>query len=680
LVVGGVTQGANGTVVNNGGNVTYTPNPDWCGADTFTYTADDGTNPPVQGTVNVNVVCVNDAPVAGDDGPVAVDEDSANNVIDVLANDTDVDIGDVLVVDAVVTPPGNGAVVNNGNNVSYTPNPNYVGNDWFEYRVADGNGGTDVARVDVNVLPTAPRFQDDMEGGVGGWVATGQWHLIEDGVCCPPPMPSPTHAWIFGNNGFFVGDGTLTTPAIDVTGLAQVDVVFWYCWSIARAYGLAFTVEISFDGGAWAGIWPNGVPPVANAWTQVAPIRVAVPGGAATANVRYSVMSRFGWGCIGIDDVMVAPVGGGGGNRAPTADAGPDQVDICTGDLVNLDGTASFDLDFDVLAHNWVFTVRPPGSVAALNNANTATPDFIPDVAGLYRIELEVDDGNGGTDTDTVDVTAIICGGAGLFFDDVEGGRNGWVPENGWVLVNNPAVGTTSPTHAWQYGGGLYSGTASLTSPVINVAGQDTAIVQFNHHLSINPYLWVGTAGTSARLEVSFDGGLWQEVRRWDDGDPQDIWMASGPINVPVPAGAAGMRIQFTFFSRLGMGGWWIDDIQVLGVAGLGALSVDPSEIMSLQDGFRVDSVVNSPNPIRDVHTTTFTVKGVGIESIRVQIFDLAGRLAFDSGWQANDYAWHVQSDTGETLANGIYLYIVTVRGPNGETVVTETRKLAVYR
>jgi len=680
LVVGAVTQGANGTVTNNGNDVTYTPDPNWCGIDTFTYTADDGTNPPVQGTVTVNVACVNDDPVAGDDGPVAVDEDSANNVIDVLANDNDVDVGDVLFVDAIVTAPGNGAVVNNGNNVSYTSDPNYVGNDWFEYRVSDGNGGTDVARVDINVLPTAPRFDDDLEGGVAGWEVTGQWGLEEDPNCCPPPLPSPTHAWVFGNNGFFVGGGLLTTPAIDVTGLGQMDVLFWYCWSITRAYGLVFTVEVSFDGGAWANIWPNGAPPVPNAWTQVAPIRVDIPAGAATANLRFNVASRYGWGCIGIDDIVVAPVGGGGGNRAPTADAGPDQADICTGDLVNLDGTGSFDPDFDALAYNWAFTAMPPGSAAVLNNADTATPSFIPDVAGVYQIQLDVDDGNGGNDADTVNVTAIVCGGAGLFFDDMEAGAGTWAPDAGWQLVNNPGVGTASPTHAWQYANGLYSGTDSLTSPVINVAGQATAIVQFFHYLSINAYGWLGTAGTSARLEVSFDGGAWQEVRRWTDADPQNVWMVGGPINVPVPAGAANMRLQFTFSSRLGRGGWWIDDVQVLGVAGVGPLSVDGNATIGSQDSFRVDSAGNSPNPIRDVHTTTFSVKGIGIEAIMVQIFDLSGRLVFDSGWQPNDYDWHLQSDTGETLANGVYLYVVTARGRYGETAVLETKKLAVYR
>jgi hypothetical protein len=34
----------------------------------------------------------------------------------------------------------------------------------------------------------------------------------------------------------------------------------------------------------------------------------------------------------------------------------------------------------------------------------------------------------------------------------------------------------------------------------------------------------------------------------------------------------------------------------------------------------------------------------------------------------------------GETLANGVYLYSVVVRGVTGEVVLTETQKLAVYR
>ena len=56
LIVTAVTQGSSGTVDNHGnGLVTYTPNPDFSGNDTFTYTIDDGHQHPVTARVTVTV-------------------------------------------------------------------------------------------------------------------------------------------------------------------------------------------------------------------------------------------------------------------------------------------------------------------------------------------------------------------------------------------------------------------------------------------------------------------------------------------------------------------------------------------------------------------------------------------------------------------------------------------------
>ena len=55
LSVSAVTQGAHGTVTNNGTNVTFTPANGYCGADTFTYTANDGNGGTDTATVNVTV-------------------------------------------------------------------------------------------------------------------------------------------------------------------------------------------------------------------------------------------------------------------------------------------------------------------------------------------------------------------------------------------------------------------------------------------------------------------------------------------------------------------------------------------------------------------------------------------------------------------------------------------------
>ena len=109
LTVSSVTQPADGTVVNNGTDVTYTPDADYCGSDSFTYTVSDGNGGSDTAAVDVSVTCVNDAPVAADDSETT-DEDTSVT-IDVLANDTDVD-GDSLSVDSV-TQPTNGTVTNN---------------------------------------------------------------------------------------------------------------------------------------------------------------------------------------------------------------------------------------------------------------------------------------------------------------------------------------------------------------------------------------------------------------------------------------------------------------------------------------------------------------------------------------------------------------------------------------
>ncbi|WP_257886787.1 cadherin-like domain-containing protein, partial [Vibrio parahaemolyticus] len=65
----------NGTVtVNNDGTVTYTPDDNYVGKDTFTYVVTSG-GVSESTTVNVDVTPVNDAPVAKDDTAIT-DEDT----------------------------------------------------------------------------------------------------------------------------------------------------------------------------------------------------------------------------------------------------------------------------------------------------------------------------------------------------------------------------------------------------------------------------------------------------------------------------------------------------------------------------------------------------------------------------------------------------------------------------
>lgn len=144
-----VTQGTRGSVAANAdGTVTYTPNANTNGADSFGYTIRDAAGLTDSATVVVAVAAVNDAPVAVNDSGTT-DEGSAV-VIAVLANDSDLD-GGPLAVTAVTSPAhGTAAITGNGTTVTYTPVSTYVGADSFSYTVSDGSA-TAGATVSIQV-------------------------------------------------------------------------------------------------------------------------------------------------------------------------------------------------------------------------------------------------------------------------------------------------------------------------------------------------------------------------------------------------------------------------------------------------------------------------------------------------------------------------------------------------
>ncbi len=91
-------------------------------------------------------------------------------------------------------------------------------------------------------------------------------------------------------------------------------------------------------------------------------------------------------------------------NSAPVADAGVNQ-EPQVGDTVKLDGSASFDIDDDVLTYSWSFILRPPSSTAALSDPTEVYPTFVMDLPGDYVVQLIVNDATVDSDPDTMVVT-----------------------------------------------------------------------------------------------------------------------------------------------------------------------------------------------------------------------------------------------------------------------------------
>ncbi len=144
------TKGA--LVFNSDGSFTYTPNANFCGADSFTYHANDLTADSNIATVDINVVCVNNAPVADNDSK-STDEDTPVNV-DVQANDIAGPSNEdqTLITFDISTPVNGTATINLDGTVTYAPNLNFHGMDTFDYVVCDTGGLCDTATVTITVI------------------------------------------------------------------------------------------------------------------------------------------------------------------------------------------------------------------------------------------------------------------------------------------------------------------------------------------------------------------------------------------------------------------------------------------------------------------------------------------------------------------------------------------------
>lgn len=149
----------NGLLLIEGACLTYIPNANYNGLDNIELQAcsDNGICIPV--TVNISVIPVPDAPIALDDTEsVTVNE---LITIDILGNDTDPD-GDLLTnVVLILTPPSvDGATLTENSDgvyifMDYTPAPNYIGTDSFQYVVFDNTGISDTAWVTLFIDSTA---------------------------------------------------------------------------------------------------------------------------------------------------------------------------------------------------------------------------------------------------------------------------------------------------------------------------------------------------------------------------------------------------------------------------------------------------------------------------------------------------------------------------------------------
>ena len=151
--------------IDLGGTISYTPFPNANGLDSFTYTVTDNNGGQASATVEVEILPVNDAPVAGTLPIFPLPEDSLKTIsaLTILQGASDADMDELLLTN--VGQPSNGQVDINVDaqgiisSLVYTPDPNFFGIDEFLYEVHDlslhGAGTIRLNVLPVNDVPVA---------------------------------------------------------------------------------------------------------------------------------------------------------------------------------------------------------------------------------------------------------------------------------------------------------------------------------------------------------------------------------------------------------------------------------------------------------------------------------------------------------------------------------------------
>ncbi len=232
----------NGIVdINDDGTLSYEPDAGFTGTDTITYTISDPSGATSTATVAVSVASVDQTPVANPD-TADVDEDDSV-IIDVLANDTDPDtpVEELVVTEA--TAPNGEVEINDDGTLSYTPDPDFNGEDQITYTVSDpdGNTATGTATVDVAPINDAPEAVDDSATTDEGETVTidvlANDSDVEDGNDLDVIAASASNGSVTIND-----DGTLDyTPDADFTGTDTIS------YTVEDSDGATDTASVSVE-------------------------------------------------------------------------------------------------------------------------------------------------------------------------------------------------------------------------------------------------------------------------------------------------------------------------------------------------------------------------------------------------------------------------------------------------
>ena len=414
------------SIVN--GQIEYTPPANFSGQTVLTYSITDGYENGSPGekdstaSVTIIVTPVNDAPVANAD-LATINEDAIALLIDVLANDSDID-GDSLILSEVSADSGTALIIEN--QIQYTPAPNANGVATVTYSIKDAQDANATSTLSITILPIndAP-------------VATADTATMDEDA-------APITINVLANDSDVDGDSLVISNATaDVGAVSVVNNQIQYT-PAANANGVAtVTYTASDNNGGTASstlaitINPNNDAPVATADTanmdeDAAPITIDVLANDSDVDGDSLVISNAsadeGTATVVNNQIQYTPAANANGvatviytasdNNGGTANStlaitiNPiNDAPVATADTATMNEDAA-PITIDVLANDSDVdgdglvisnTTADVGAVSVVNNQIQYTP--AANANGVATVTYTASDNNGGTASSTVAIT-----------------------------------------------------------------------------------------------------------------------------------------------------------------------------------------------------------------------------------------------------------------------------------
>ena len=414
-----------GLSIDAAGNITGTLDTSASQGSPYTVTvmAEDGNGGIVLESFMWNVN--NPAPISLDDG-FTTNEDTAVND-SVAGNDSDAD--DTFSFNQLTDPTNGSVVFGSDGSFTYTPNADFSGTDTFDYEIVDADGASSVSTVtitisSVNDAPVVDSNIDDQTNLDSDTVSvdvSSHFSDIEGDTLTFTANGLPPGLMIDSVTGEITGTldadasqpGTYSVSVIanDGNGGSVTETFVWTVTNpvpVALDDNFATDEDVSFSGSVTGNdsdadadtLVYNQTSDPANGtvvWSNDGTF-VYTPNSdfAGTDTFTYELVDSDGAVSQAVVTIVVAEI-----NDAPVVDTAlPDRSNFDS-DNVSIDISSNFsDIDGDILTYS--VTGLPTGlAIDSATGLITGTIDSSASQNGPYTVSVTVDDGNGGTVTES---------------------------------------------------------------------------------------------------------------------------------------------------------------------------------------------------------------------------------------------------------------------------------------